>query len=154
MKTINYKQSLKTSVIVMVNDAVAEFLEQEAQEEKRAKWRDQKRKNVSLERLESKNIQIACPNSNPLDILIMREETKDFTWNLPLPEKNKKIIILRFRYGITIRQIAENMGLSKSTVSDYIQKSLNILRGGGQNMVTHSLYSDGSFDSFTRITEE
>lgn len=154
MKRISYSITTHTNIIVEVSNAVAEFLEQCNIEEKRAKWRDKKRKNVSLEYLEEQNIQIESPKSNPLEILINQEESRDFTWNLPLPEKNKKIIILRFRYGMTIRQIAENMGLSKSTVSDYIQKSLKILRGGGQNAVFHSLYSGGSFDSCTHITED
>lgn len=153
MKKVTYKTTI-FAIEVEVSDAVAEFLEQEAQEEKRAKWREQKRKDVSLEQLQRKHIQIACPNSSPLDILIAQEEKKDFTWNLPLPEKNKKIIILRFRHGLTIREIAEIMKLSKSTVSDYIQKSLNILRATGQNDIAHSVYSGGSYDSRTHITED
>ncbi len=154
MKKIFYSIDVCSTIEIEVSNAVAEFLEQEAKEEKRAKWREKKRNVVSIDYLEEQNIQIASPCSDPLETLIMREEAKDFTWNLPLPEKYKQIVILRYRHGMTIRQIAEIVGRSKSTVSDYIQKSLRILRGGGQNEVARSLYSGGSFDSDIFGTEE
>jgi len=144
MRKIIYKITAFTSIAIEVNDNVAEYLEQCTTEEKRAKWRNKKRNDVSYEYLEENHIQIAQPNSNPLDMLIAEESSHDFTWSLPLPEKHKQIMIARFRNGLTIREIAEIMGLGKSTVSDYIQKSLKILRTGGQNTSSHSLYCDGT----------
>ena len=154
MKTILYYLSARLSIEIEVSDAVAAFLEQVTTEEKRAKWRDKKRKNASIEHLEEMRIQIASPNSNPLDILIEQESSHDFTWNLPLPQKYQQIIILRFRNGMTIREIAEYLSIGKSTVSDYIQKSLKILRGDGQNTSSNSLYNDGIKSVKLEDTEE
>lgn len=47
MKRISYSITTHTNIIVEVSNAVAEFLEQCNIEEKRTKWRDKKRKNVS-----------------------------------------------------------------------------------------------------------
>lgn len=140
MKNILYKLFNGCIVVVEVTEEVANFLEDCKQEEKREVWRAKKRKEVSLEHLKEINAQIADSTPTPLEILEQKETSSMFTWDLPLPHEFKVVVILHYRYGFTIREIAEKLKTSKSTIHNRLQSALKMLRVG-QNDMSCSLYS-------------
>ncbi len=140
MKKISYKISNGNTVVVEVTEEVASFLEECKQEEKREVWRAKKRKEVSLEYLKEINAQIADSTPTPLQILEQKETSSMFTWDLPLPHEFKVVVILHYRYGFTIREIAEKLKKPKSTIHHRLQSALKMLRVG-QNDMSCSLYS-------------
>lgn len=142
MKQIKYKLSNGKIVTVKTTDEVANYLSICELEEKRAKWREKKRNDISLEYLEEINAQIADTSPTPLQILEQKESHDFYSLDLPLPNNLKRVLILRFREELTMREIAEKLQIPKSTAHHRLKKALEILKVG-QNNASHSLYSVG-----------
>lgn len=141
---INIRYKLSTGKIIMIEttEEIADFISNCIAEDKRIQWRDEKRKDVSLEYLEEINAPIADTAPSPLQILEQKETHDFYTWDLPLPDKLKSVIILHIRNRLTMREIAEKLHISKSAAHKRLFKALNILKGG-QNYTSHSVYSVG-----------
>ena len=140
MTNIRYKLSTGKIIMVETTEEVADYIADCIAEDKRIQWREEKRKNLSFEFLEEINAPIADTALSPLQVLEQKEIHDFYTWDLPLSDKLKSVLILHFRYELTMREIAEKLHISKSAAHKRLLKALKILEGG-QNCTSHSVNS-------------
>lgn len=141
MKT-KYTLSTGKVIIVEVTEEVANYIADCIAEDKRIHWREEKRKNLSFEYLEEINSQIADNAPTPLQVLEQKECHNFYTWDLPLPDKLKIVLILHYQYELTVREIASKLQIPKSTAHHRLKKALEILKVG-QKGFSNSVYSVG-----------
>lgn len=120
MKTIKYEFNDGTISEVEVSDELYAVHEQLLQEEKRNHWKNTRR-HISLDYLNEHEIDIEAPDSDPLIVLIRREDKENLNAAIALlSDKQRELVQKVFFDGMTMTAIAEQENMSQQAISKKI----------------------------------
>jgi len=122
MATINYRFSDDRFEEIEVSDEVKAAYEEMESDERKRRWREHKRGEVSIEWCMKRRIEIADPiNRDPAEMFFERKGV-NFSSLVTLTDYQSRVAEMRFVERKTERQIAVELGKSQQSVNEILRK--------------------------------